>query len=145
MSQYNDDINHSGVLGMKWGHRKSDSGGSAARTKKTSKKSKPDVKKMSDEELKKTVSRLQLEKQYSQLSNQNVSRGKEHTKNAMKVMAGVAAATTTALTLYGNAGKIKTIVETASKNKEVTKVTEFAAKHLNKGVDKDIAGAFVKF
>ena len=45
--------------------------------KETAAKKKPSVKDFTDEELKKKVSRLQLEKQYRDLSKSNVTKGKE--------------------------------------------------------------------
>lgn len=77
--------------------------------KKATKK-KPSVKEMSDEELKKVVNRLQMERQYSQLSESSVSKGKEYAQKIVKAGTTVAAVTTTALTLYNNAEKIKKII-----------------------------------
>jgi len=69
-----------------------------------------DAKSMSDEELRKVVNRLQMERQYSQLSEGSVSKGKEYAQKIIKAGTTVAAVTTTALTLYNNAEKIKKIV-----------------------------------
>ena len=135
------DIQHTGVIGMRWGHRKGSSGSSAS----SSKPKKPSVKDMSDDNLKKAVNRLNMEKQYTKLTSEDVSRGKNFAKKYMAVAASAAAATTTAITLYNNAGKIKAIMETSAGSKTAGKVANFSAKHLNKGVDKDIAGAFMKF
>jgi hypothetical protein len=75
-------------------------------------KKKPSVKEMSDEELRKVVNRLQMERQYSQLVNDgSVSKGKEYAQKVFKAGTTVAAVTTTALTIYNNAGKIKAIIE----------------------------------
>ena len=113
MWEYNynnsDELFHYGVKGMRWGVRKSTptSGG----TKKSKKKSliakmsdkkkkakkektkeeaqeaekKKSVKDMSDAELRAKISRLQLEKQYSDLSRQTepVSKGKKFVENIM--------------------------------------------------------------
>lgn len=69
------------------------------------------VKTMSDDELRKVVNRLQMERQYSQLVNDgSVSKGKEYTKKVIKAGTTVAAVSTTALTLYNNAEKIKKII-----------------------------------
>ncbi len=68
------------------------------------------IKEMSDEELRKVVNRLQMERQYSQLSESSVSKGKEYAQKIVKAGTTVAAVTTTALTLYNNAGKIKDII-----------------------------------
>ena len=83
-----------------------------ARTKATTldKKTNP-VKYMSDAELRKVVNRLQMERQYSQLTSESVSKGKEYTQKVIKAGTTVAAVTTTALTIYNNAGRIKAILE----------------------------------
>ena len=74
-------------------------------------KKKPTTKDMSDDELRKVVNRLQMERQYSQLSESNVSKGKEYAQKVLKAGTTVAAVTTTALTIYNNADKIKAILE----------------------------------
>lgn len=69
------------------------------------------VKYMSDAELRTRLNRLQMERQYSQLSGINVSKGKEYAQNIIKAGTTVAAVTGTVLTIYGNVGKIKNIIE----------------------------------
>lgn len=82
----------------------------ANKAAKKATKKKPSVKEMSDEELRKVVNRLQMERQYSQLSESSVSKGKEYAQKIIKAGTTVAAVTTTALTLYNNAEKIKKII-----------------------------------
>lgn len=82
----------------------------ANKAAKKATKKKSSVKEMSDDELRKVVNRLQMERQYSQLSESNVSKGKEHMQKIIKTGTTVAAVTTTALTLYNNAEKIKKII-----------------------------------
>ena len=100
-----DELQHHGVLGMHWGHRR---GPAPAVSRAKPKKTNPQ--KMSDEELRKRVSRLQMEQQYRTLSSGDVSRGKSYAQAFMKSATTAAAVTTTALTLYKNAGKIKEIL-----------------------------------
>ena len=69
------------------------------------------VKNMSDAELRSRLNRLNMEKQYSQLSDTNVNKGKQYFDTTFKVATTVAAVTTTGLTIYNNADKIKKIVE----------------------------------
>ena len=73
-------------------------------------KQKSSVKTISDEELRKVVNRLQMERQYSQLTSESVGKGKEYATKIIKAGTTVAAVTTTALTLYNNAEKIKKII-----------------------------------
>ena len=73
------------------------------------------VKSMSDAELRNRLNRLQMEKQYSQLSSTDVNRGKEYVSKSLKVAGTIATATSTALTIYNNYGKIKEIVNGMAK------------------------------
>lgn len=73
------------------------------------------VKSMSDAELRNRLNRLQMEKQYSQLSSADVNRGKEYVSKTLKVAGTIATATSTALTIYNNYGKIKEIVTGTAK------------------------------
>jgi len=83
----------------------------ANKAAKKAAKKKPSVKEMSDDELRKVVNRLQMERQYSQLSESSVSKGKYYAQKVFKAGTTVAAVTTTALTIYNNADKIKNILE----------------------------------
>lgn len=88
---------HYGILGMKWGVRRSKSELARARGKKTSdsgddsddkkqttaKRSKS-ISEMSDDELRKTVQRLQLEKQYRDLNPKQVSAGQKIVDKILK-------------------------------------------------------------
>ena len=73
------------------------------------------IKSMSDAELRNRLNRLQMEKQYSQLSSADVNRGKEYVSKTLKVAGTIATATSTALTIYNNYGKIKEIVNGMAK------------------------------
>lgn len=106
----NDELYHHGVMGMHWGHHRGSVKGSTSQ-----KPAKRDVSKMSDEELRKRVNRLQMEQQYKSLSSAKVGKGKEYAQKFMKAATTAAAVSTTAITLYKNAGKIKEIVEKMSK------------------------------
>ena len=66
---------------------------------------------MSDAELRSRLNRLQMERQYSNLSKSDVNRGKAFVSKSMKVATAAATATTTVITLYNNADKIKKIME----------------------------------
>ena len=58
------------------------------------------IKSMSDAELRNRLNRLQMERQYSQLSESSVNKGKEYAQKVFKAGTTVAAVTTTALTIY---------------------------------------------
>lgn len=128
------EIYHHGILGMKWGRRRfqnSDgtltSEGKKRYGKQDSSSDEPvhedytkahsskSVKSMSDSELRNRLNRIQMEKQYNQLTNTNVNKGKEFVSKSLKIAGGIASATTTALTIYNNYGKIKSIVSEMAK------------------------------
>lgn len=75
-------LQHYGKRGMKWGVRK------VSNTTKDSKKSKSkfDISKMSDEDLRKVVNRMQLEQQFSNLTKKSstTNKGKEFAKTILK-------------------------------------------------------------
>lgn len=118
---------HYGIKGMKWGVRRTDAQLARARGKTSDSQpahedykkahSGKSVKTMSDAELRSRLNRLQMEQQYSKLSSSDVSKGKQFLDKAIKAGTTIATITSTALTIYSNAGKIKSIVETLAKKK----------------------------
>lgn len=116
-------LQHYGVLGMKWGIRRTPA--QLGHTQKSSSKkssedshtdykkahSKKAVKSMSDAELRSRLNRLQMETQYSKLSQSNVNRGKKFIGDMIKAGTTVATVTSTALTIYNNFDKIKNIIK----------------------------------
>lgn len=112
---------HYGIKGMRWGIRRSEAQLARARGRKTEPHedytkahTKKSVKEMSDSELRSRINRLQMEQQYSKLSSENVSKGKFSVNKILKAGTTVAAATTTAITLYNNSKKIKEIFDAVS-------------------------------
>lgn len=80
----NNSLQHYGVLGMKWGRRKAAGSSSTSSNKKARSEPHDDYKKahssknvktMSDKELRDRINRLQMEKQYKQLSAKEKSAG----------------------------------------------------------------------
>lgn len=120
---------HYGIRGMKWGVRRyqnKDGTLTAAGKKRYSEDESEDhkkahssksVKSMSDAELRNRLNRLQMEQQYSKLSSSDVNKGKQFLDKAIKAGTTIATVTSTALTIYNNAGKIKSIVEALAKKK----------------------------
>lgn len=113
-------LKHYGILGMKWGvrrtfeqltrargHSKTDELHEDYKKAHTSKS----IKSMSDAELRNRLNRIQMERQYSQLSYSNVNKGRNYIQKIIKAGTTVAAVTTTAITLYSNVNKIKNIIE----------------------------------
>lgn len=94
-------LTHHGVKGMKWGVRRARSAGVTAAPKQK-KAPKPNVKALSDDELRKHINRLQMEKQYKELSSsQSASKGKKIAGDVL-TNSGKTAATTvlTAATVW---------------------------------------------
>lgn len=113
---------HYGILGMKWGVRRSEAQLARARGAKSKSSSEEEsedykkahspksIKSMSDAELRNRLNRLQMEQQYARMNPDTVNRGKDVANKIMKAGTTVAAVTTTALTIYNNFEKIKKIV-----------------------------------
>lgn len=123
-------LTHHGIKGQRWGVRRyqrpdgtlTPSGKRRARKEARNASRPKNLKEFSDDELQKAVRRMQLEKRYSTLSGDNgVAAGKQTVKNILKGATGVATATTTAITLHNNIGKIRDIVEKATETAKVAK------------------------
>lgn len=117
---------HHGILGQKWGIRRfQNPDGSLTeegrkRYSKSFENAHEDYKKahrgksvktMSDTELKAVNNRLQMERQYRDLSSTELNDARKTFNKAMKVAGTVAVATTTGLTIYNNLDKIGKIVK----------------------------------
>lgn len=82
-----DDLKHFGIPGMKWGIRRKNPRGSAdyQRTKVLRKKKLEDL---TNEEIKELNNRLQLERQYKDLTKKPISFGRKKANEALSKLAG---------------------------------------------------------
>ena len=81
---YNDnELYHHGIKGMKWGVRRTPAQLGHKPSKLTTSQRKSEMKKMSDTELRNRINRIQMEKQYMQLTAPEVSAGKKFVKDVL--------------------------------------------------------------
>ena len=113
----NNELLHYGILGMKWGVRRTEAQLARARGKGEVSEdyakahSKKSVKSMSDSELRSRLNRIQMEQQYAKVLESDVGAGRRFVNKAIKAGTTVATLTTTALTIYNNFDKIKKLVK----------------------------------
>ena len=84
-------LQHHGILGMKWGVRRTPEQLARASGKKN--RSDDEVKKMSDSELHSKINRLQMEKQYKQLTSSEISAGRKFVQDVLTNVAKQTATT----------------------------------------------------
>ena len=113
---YEDFLQHYGVLGMKWGHRKARSTSSSNKKPKSTKntttskpKPKPTQRELSDEELRAVINRMRLEREYADLRYRSSSRAK--VENVVKAMGTAALLTTSVVKIYNNMNAICKVVK----------------------------------
>ena len=113
---YDDFLQHYGVLGMKWGHRKARSTSSSNKKPKSTKNtttSKPKPKQtqreLSDEELRAVINRMRLEREYADLQYRASSRAK--VENVVKTVGTAALLTTSVVKIYNNLNTICKVVK----------------------------------
>lgn len=71
-------LEHIGVLGMRWGHRRAPMPDTSSQDHQTTRALRTKkVHELSNDELKKLTTRLQLEKQYRELTKQDISPGQK--------------------------------------------------------------------
>lgn len=97
----NDFLAHYGILGMKWGRRKSVPSADHAKAQGLKKKK---ISEMSNEELRILTTRIQLERQYKSLNPGKISNGKRIVSNIITNV-GQITATAAAITSAYKLGK----------------------------------------
>ena len=84
MWQYNDnELYHHGIKGMKWGIRRTPAQLGHPTKKSSSNQRRDEMKKMSDTELRNRINRIQMEKQYMQLTAPDINPGKKFVKDVL--------------------------------------------------------------
>ena len=115
---YEDFLQHYGVLGMKWGKRKARSTSSSNKKPKSTKntttskpkpKPKPTQRELSDEELRAVINRMRLEREYADLQYRASSRAK--VENVVKTVGTAALLTTSVVKIYNNLNTICKVVK----------------------------------
>ena len=113
---------HHGIRGMRWGVRRYQNKDGSLTPAGENRKAeslhedyikahtRKSRKSMSDAELRSRINRLEMEKKYTQLSTERINKGKAYVNKSMKALGTVAALTTTAINVYNNMDKIKTII-----------------------------------
>lgn len=116
MYQYPDYLMHYGVLGMKWGRRKSLSSVIKSKNRKridsyssdyqeTRKMRRKPSKKLSNAELKKLNERMRLEQEYNRLSTSQVNRGYEVAKKTIAIAGAIGGLYAVSQSDYTKVGK----------------------------------------
>lgn len=95
----NQTLVHYGILGMKWGVRRSEAQLARARgskkseskkeTAKTETKKSKSISEMSDDEIRRSINRLQLEKQYREMIKQPISEAQAKSDRGKKIAADI--------------------------------------------------------
>jgi hypothetical protein len=95
---------HYGVLGMKWGRKRGKSASSSTKEKIKKKRNiDEELKNMSDDELRKRLNRMNMEKQYKDLSKSKVAEGRDKANRALKTAGKIAVKSVAIAGVFGGA------------------------------------------
>ena len=99
-----EELMHYGVLGMRWGVRRASkrSGGSKKGKKKKASQQPQKKRRMSNKELQSRVKRMQLEKQYRDLTNDLTPKTKSKMEKLISTADTISKLSSSALTIYKN-------------------------------------------
>jgi hypothetical protein len=120
-----DELEHSGTKGMRWGVRKSrPSGGSGG--KKSAASRKHQVKGMTDEELKSRIARIKMEKEFLKLTAPELSPGRKAVMNILQTAGKTAAQEYANKAAKDGAGLLYDYLGSAVKSKSAKKAIQLA-------------------
>lgn len=112
-TSWNDELYHHGIKGQKWGIRRTaEELGHITKAAKEalpgakklfSNKKQGSAKELSDDELRRRVNRLNMERQYNDLTKSETGKGWEIAESILSVVGGLAAITVSGMTIYEKA------------------------------------------
>lgn len=79
----NNELQHHGIKGMKWGIRRTPAQLGHPTKKSSTSQRREEMKRMSDTELRNRINRIQMEKQYMQLTAPDINPGKKFVKDVL--------------------------------------------------------------
>ena len=111
-----EELMHYGVMGMRWGVRRASKRSGGSKKKKASRQPQQQPKRrMSNKELTARVKRMQLEKQYRDLTNDLTPKTKSKMEKLVNTTVTISKLSSSALTIYK---ALNTFAEISAKNKK---------------------------
>ena len=111
-----EELMHYGVMGMRWGVRRASKRSGGSKKKKASRQPQQQPKRrMSNKELQARVKRMQLEKQYRELTNDLTPKTKSKMEKLVNTTVTISKLSSSALTIYK---ALNTFAELSAKNKK---------------------------
>lgn len=117
------ELYHYGILGMKWGIRRTQAQLGKVDHKRPSSRAKTDLSSMTDQDLKERVDRMMLERNYAKLTSKDKARGLDYIKNVLNV-AGSAVGISSSASSLGSGKLSPTLDKVGEAIKSTSKVTE---------------------